>query len=41
MLLTAGACMAINTAAGFVIGWCMAALLAWGVFHIESEREPV
>lgn len=35
MLITAGACMAINTAVGFVIGWVMAALLVWGVFRIE------
>ena len=34
-LVTAGACMAINTAVGFVIGWAMAALLIWGVFRIE------
>lgn len=36
MLLTAGACMAINTAVGFLIGWAMAALLVWGVFRIEA-----
>jgi hypothetical protein len=39
MVLTAGACMAINTAAGFVIGWVMAALLIWGVFRIEPPTE--
>ena len=35
MLITAGACMAINTAAGFAVGWMMAALLVWGVFRID------
>ncbi|RME41411.1 MAG: sulfate transporter, partial [Planctomycetota bacterium] len=35
MILTAGACLAVNTAAGFVIGWLMAAALLWGVFRIE------
>lgn len=36
MLITTGACMAINTAAGFLVGWVMAALLVWGVFRIEQ-----
>jgi MFS superfamily sulfate permease-like transporter len=35
MLMTAGACMAINTAIGFVIGWAIAIALQWGVFRIE------
>lgn len=35
MVLTAGACMAVNTAVGFVIGWVVAALLIWGIFRIE------
>ena len=35
MLITAGACMAVNTAAGIVIGWLMAALLMWGVIKID------
>ena len=35
MLITAGACLAVNTAVGFVVGWLMAALLVWGVFRIE------
>ena len=35
MLVTAGACMAVNTAAGFVIGWLMAALLMRGVIKID------
>ncbi len=35
MLITAGACMAVSVAVGFVIGWAMAALLVWGVFRIE------
>lgn len=36
MLITAGACMAVNTAIGFVIGWLIAALLVWGIFRIEA-----
>lgn len=36
MLLTAGACMALNTAAGFVIGWLIAAMLVRGVFRLGS-----
>jgi len=39
MLLTAGACMAVNTAVGFVVGWAMAALLVWGVFHIDPPPD--
>ena len=35
MLITVGACMAVNTAVGFLVGWTMAALLMWGVFRIE------
>jgi len=35
MLLTAGACLAVNTALGFAVGWAVAALLLWGVFRIE------
>jgi MFS superfamily sulfate permease-like transporter len=35
MLLTAGACMAINTAVGFVVGQVAAMAVAWGVFRIE------
>ncbi len=35
MLITTGACMAVNTAVGFVVGWLMAALLIWGVFRLE------
>ena len=37
MLITAGACMAVNTAVGFVLGWAMAVLLIWGVFRIEPK----
>jgi MFS superfamily sulfate permease-like transporter len=43
MLVTAGACLAANTAIGFVIGWIVAALLLWGVFRIEpppANDEP-
>ncbi|MHC4698015.1 MAG: putative sulfate/molybdate transporter [Planctomycetota bacterium] len=39
MLITAGACMAVNTAVGFVIGWAMAMLLIWGVFRIEPPAQ--
>ncbi len=35
MVLTAGACMALNAALGFIVGWAMAASLRWGVFRIE------
>lgn len=35
MALTAGACMALNAAAGFMVGWAMAIALIWGVFRIE------
>ncbi|MHC4092765.1 MAG: putative sulfate/molybdate transporter, partial [Planctomycetota bacterium] len=35
MVLTTGACLATNTAVGFVVGWLMAGLLIWGVFRIE------
>ncbi|MFQ5591624.1 MAG: putative sulfate/molybdate transporter [Phycisphaerae bacterium] len=35
MLITAGACMAVNTALGFAVGWIMAVLLLRGVFRIE------
>ena len=43
MLMTAGACMAVNTAVGFVVGWIIAAALTWGLFRIEpppSNGEP-
>lgn len=42
MLLTAGICLGINTAAGAAIGWVLAVLLVHGVFRIEpppSEAE--
>jgi len=35
MLMTAGACMAVNTAVGFIVGWTIAAALTWGLFRIE------
>jgi hypothetical protein len=38
MVLTAGACLATNTAAGFIVGWSMAALLVWRVFRVEPPR---
>ena len=39
LLLTAGACLAINMAAGFVIGWSLAAALLWGWFRIEPPAD--
>ncbi len=39
MLITAGACMAVNTAVGFAIGLSMAMLLIWGVFRIEPPPQ--
>lgn len=38
MLLTAGGCLAVNTAVGFVLGWTMAVLLIQGIFRIEPPR---
>ncbi len=35
MLITTGVCLATDMAVGFVVGWSMAALLAWRVFKIE------
>lgn len=35
MLITTGVCLAVDMAVGFVVGWSMAALLAWRVFKIE------
>ena len=37
MVLTAGACMATNTAVGFIVGWLIATLLLRGVFRLQSE----
>ena len=37
MVLTAGACMATNTAVGFIVGWMIATLLLRGVFRLQSE----
>ncbi len=39
MIITAGACMAVNTAVGFAVGWVMAVLLIWVVFRIEQRPE--
>jgi hypothetical protein len=39
LLLTAGTCMALNTAAGFLIGWIVATLLHWKVFRIEPKQQ--
>lgn len=38
MVLTAGACMAVNTALGFVVGWSLSALLLWGVLPLEPKQ---
>jgi SulP family sulfate permease len=38
MALTGGVCLAVNTAAGFVVGLVVARLLAWRVFHVSSEN---
>lgn len=38
MLLTTGACMAFNTAVGFVIGSTVAALMVWGIFRVEPSQ---
>ncbi len=35
MVLTAGACLALNAAAGFLVGWVLAAALTWALFRIE------
>ena len=35
MVITAGTCLALNTAVGFAVGWAIAAMLIWGVFRIE------
>ena len=40
MIFTAGACLAVNTAVGFGVGWVMAILLIWGVFRIEKSASP-
>ena len=40
MIITAGACLAVNTAVGFVVGWAIAVLLIWGVFKIEQAQSP-
>jgi len=37
MMLTAGACLAINTAVGTVVGWILALALLKGVFHVEAR----
>ncbi len=37
MLATAGTCVAVNTAVGFVIGWIVAVLLVYGLIRIEPR----
>jgi MFS superfamily sulfate permease-like transporter len=37
--LTAGACLALDMAVGFVVGWVMAGALIWGVFRIEPPPD--
>lgn len=41
MVLTAGACMATNTAVGFLTGWLMASMLIWGVFRIKPLENDI
>lgn len=38
MLLTAGACLAINTAVGFIVGWLIMALLIAKIIRLEPPR---
>jgi len=40
MILTAGACLAVNAAVGFLVGWAMAVLLIRGVVRIEPPGPP-
>ncbi|MGB9624240.1 MAG: putative sulfate/molybdate transporter [Phycisphaerae bacterium] len=40
MILTAGACLAVNAAVGFLVGWAMAVLLIRGVVRIEPPGSP-
>ena len=35
MMITAGACLALDTAIGFAVGWIVATLLIRGVFRID------
>jgi hypothetical protein len=37
MLLTAGLCLGINTAVGFVIGWLVALLIERGFIRLETK----
>jgi len=37
MLLTAGLCLGINTAVGFVIGWLVALLIERGFIRLETQ----
>ena len=39
MVVTAGVCLALNTAIGFVIGWTICALLVSGVVRIGPPRD--
>jgi MFS superfamily sulfate permease-like transporter len=39
MILTTGACLGINTAVGFAVGWAVALLLLRGIFRIEEPDE--
>ena len=40
MILTAGLCIAVSTAIGFLFGWALAMLLIWGVFRIDESGSP-
>ena len=39
MMITAGACLAVNTGAGFLIGWALAAPLRRGLLRIEPPTD--
>lgn len=38
MVGTAGVCIALNMAAGFVAGWALAGLMFWGVIRVDPSR---
>ena len=41
MVLTAGVCIGINTAMGFVVGWAVGALLTWYSAHRSVSTSGV
>ena len=40
MVLTAGVCMAANTAAGFILGWMLALFTLWGIRRFWRRPVP-